>query len=241
MPASLRSAMPPRWWSLGPSLTRSTRSGRCSTDSPSVPRANNAAGVGVRVASTPATRRHLPRPARLAVVGRAAVHARECRRRPLGTVRPTARSSARQNRDANGQYPSEHRCYKCGSLQHQMDGCLARDEVVDNFVRRAVPAPCLAGSGHGSPPGGGGLPLTGTGVRGLAAPGQTAQPPAAAPGSTPPPPNSTPSPTSGVSSPPAQVDAHPDARCRFLSTAPCAVAAPCAMSGRYPRHVLSRT
>ena len=44
-------------------------------------------------------------------------------------------------RDANGQYPSEHRCYKCGSLQHQMDGCLAVQEVCDKWVQDAEPAP----------------------------------------------------------------------------------------------------
>ena len=45
------------------------------------------------------------------------------------------------NRDANGQYPSEHRCYKCGSLQHQMDGCIATQEVCDKWVQDAEPAP----------------------------------------------------------------------------------------------------
>ena len=45
------------------------------------------------------------------------------------------------NRDANGQYPAEHRCYKCGSLQHQMDGCLATQEVCDKWVQDAEPAP----------------------------------------------------------------------------------------------------
>jgi hypothetical protein len=45
------------------------------------------------------------------------------------------------NRDANGQYPSEHRCYKCGSPQHQMDGCVATQEVCDKWVQDAEPAP----------------------------------------------------------------------------------------------------